>query len=191
VNPIVAVTLVLITGLTAGYIWHCWRARRLSRMGLGWKLLWLAGVQFVPGGVLWLLQWHPRPGPYAVGETYPFGDYVDAWEVSMGFAFVAFGLLFAEAAVLAAGKRSAASWLTLLATWALLMFPHGLITLMFALDDPSLASLGVSAYGLPFGFVWFAQVATGFILSGRETFWSRPAEAEQAGAGDETRCIGS
>mgnify|MGYP001072359664 CR=1 FL=1 len=70
-------------------------------LALGWKLLCLSGIMFVLGGIVWILQWKPSTGPYLVGENYPFGGYVEAWQVSMGFAFVAFGVLFAGACILA------------------------------------------------------------------------------------------
>lgn len=44
----------------------------LKRISLGWKLLSLAGLGFIPGGVvLILMSWQPTPGPYAVGARYP------------------------------------------------------------------------------------------------------------------------
>jgi len=141
-----------------------------KRLPLGWKLLFLAGLLFIPGGLVWILQWQPTPGPYMVGERYPFGGYVEAWEVSMGFGFAAFGMLFAGASQAASKWRSRRLWIVMLISFALLMFPHGLIGVVFVLDDPTLGNLGVSAIALPFSLAWLGIVTAGFILSGKEVF---------------------
>jgi len=86
----------------------------------------------------------------------------------MGFAFVAFGLLFAETSILVHKSKNRLSWMGLLISWALLMFPHALIGITFVLDDPSTTNLGISAYALPFAIVWFFIVVLGFVLSGKE-----------------------
>jgi len=137
-------------------------------LSLGWKLLFLAGLMFIPGGMVWILKWQPTPGPYLVGECYPFGGYVEAWEVSMGFGFAAFGVLFASVSLAAGKLRSSRLWIAMLISFILLMFPHGLIGITFILDDPTLSNLGVSAIALPFSLVWLGIVAVGFVLSGKE-----------------------
>lgn len=152
----------------------CWGTRhigikRISSLPSGWRLLWLSGVLFVPGGLVWLLKWQPTLGPYMVGQSYPFGDHVQAWEVSMGFAFVAFGVVFSAATVLAARIRERWALHGLLLGWFLLMFPHMLIGLTFFLDDPSLLNMGVARYAIPFSAGWFAIVVAGFALAYRST----------------------
>jgi len=160
------ITAILLA--IGGWIGMSRKSQALGSLTLGWKLLCLSGLMFVPGGIIWILQWRPSSGPYMVGEKYPFGGYVEAWQVSMGFAFVAFGVLFAGASILASQVKNKWSWTTLLMSWVLLMFPHALIGITFILDDPSLAILGVSASVLPFALVWVSIVVLGFVLSGRE-----------------------
>jgi hypothetical protein len=125
---------------------------------------------FVPGGLVWIAKWRPSPPPYFVLRNYPFGDYAESWQVAMGFAFVAFGLLFAAASGVAGRTKSRSMWVAMLVSWLLLMFPHAFIGVTFAIEDPSLKSLGISAYVIPFAALWGAVVAAGFILSGRDVW---------------------
>ncbi|MDI7277409.1 MAG: hypothetical protein QME94_15635, partial [Anaerolineae bacterium] len=95
----------------------------VTRLG-GWlsgrNLLTFAGAGFVPGGVaLLLLSWRPTPGPYRVGQRYPYGGYLEAWQVSMGFAFVAFGLLFVAGVWMLGRTGSRWLWGALLASYLL------------------------------------------------------------------------
>jgi hypothetical protein len=136
----------------------------------GWFLLFLSGLLFVPGGFAWLIRWIPTPGPYMVGEIYPFGGHIEAWQVSMGFAFVAFGMIFSGLSVLACKLKNKWTWLLLLTGWILLMFPHILIGITFILDDITLSNLGVAAYAVPFFLLWAAMTFIGFVLSGRDVF---------------------
>ena len=87
---------------------------------------------------------------YMVGERYPFGTDLQSWEVSMGFAFIGFGVLFAGASILAYKAKNKWAWIALLLSWALIMLPHALIAISFMIDDPSLGNLGVSKYAIPF-----------------------------------------
>lgn len=123
---------------------------------------------FIPGGLVWILKWKPSVGPYMVGERYPFGNYIEAWEVSMGFAFLAFGILFSGAVVLVSQLKQRWAWNGLLLSWLLLMFPHAAIAIALMINDPSLSNLGVSKYGIPFAVVWFVIIVIGFGKSLRE-----------------------
>jgi hypothetical protein len=61
----------------------------------GWNPLAFSGFGYVPGCVLLIVfTWKPKLGPYAIGERNPYGGYLEAWQVSPGFAFLAFGILF-------------------------------------------------------------------------------------------------
>jgi hypothetical protein len=178
----VLVVLVIIVVLLAVGIWLIMQLRSVSlkSLTLGWRLLWLSGLLFVPGGILWLTRWEPSWGPYAVGERYPFGSDVQAWEVSMGFAFVAFGILFSGATILACKARSRWAWTALLLSWVLLMLPHAVIVLAFIIDDSSLGNLGASKFAIPFAVVWLCIVVAGFVLSGREV-WKLSSRATYLG----------
>jgi len=73
----------------------------LKRVFTGWTLLAFSWFGYVPGGVLLIVfGWKPKPGPYAIGELYPYGGYLEAWQVSLGFAFLAFGTLFGIASLI-------------------------------------------------------------------------------------------
>lgn len=165
----VVILAIVVTSLVIGsWVIIRFKSNTFRSVTLGWKLLWLSGLMFVPRGMIWIMKWQPLSGPYMVGERYPFGNYVNAWEVSMGFAFVAFGVLFAEASILVCKSKNRLSWVGLLISWVLLMFPHALIGVTFVLDDPSLASFGISVYAIPFAVIWFLIVFSGFVLFGRE-----------------------
>ena len=162
---LVILALLLVVGIS---LTMQLRSASFRAVTLGWKLLWLSGLLFVPGGLLWLTRWDPSSGPYMVGERYPFGTDLQSWEISMGFAFVAFGILFAGASILAFKSQSRWVWAALLLSWILIMLPHGVIAISFAIDDPSLGNLGASRFAIPFSVVWLGIVVAGFILSGRE-----------------------
>ncbi len=52
----------------------------------GWLLLFLKGIGYISGGILLIIHsWIPTPGPYSVGEVYPYGGVLQAWQVSNGF----------------------------------------------------------------------------------------------------------
>ncbi len=155
------VTVVALMVVGAPVVWGL-RIRSWKAMSTGGKLLWLSGIFYIPGGLVWLLKWSPSQGPYGVGENYIFGSYLQAWEVSMGFAFLAFGLLFSSAVLLMEHHKTRWVWTSLLTAWLLVMFPHFLIGVTFALDDPSLASLGVARFAIPNTLLWMAMVILGF-----------------------------
>jgi hypothetical protein len=86
----------------------------------------LTGINFI------LRFWAPTAGPYRANELYPHGNHWQAWAVSFGFAWLAFGLLFAGLALLGARDSTRLVWGILLASWVLCWLPHGLIGVAFA-----------------------------------------------------------
>jgi hypothetical protein len=105
-----------------------------------WQLLACSGIPLVLGGLGFVVRfWKPTAGPYRANEVYPLGPYLNAWAVSFGFMWVAFGLIFFVAA--ARGPHSGRTWLTLLVAWFLAWLPHGIIGIGFAAagsNEPSI-----------------------------------------------------
>lgn len=101
---------------------------------LGWKLLPLSSVLFVLPGIGFVLSARPARGPYREGEAYPFGTELQTWQVTVGFDWFAFAILFAAAAV--ATPRIKSGWFraALGVSWLLIWLPHVTIGLAFALD---------------------------------------------------------
>lgn len=109
-------------------------------LSLGWRLLAHAGWPLsLAGGIFVVRFWVPTPGPYRANVRYPFGTHLNAWAVSFGFTWIAFGLLFTALAVIA--RRAGAArqgWLVLLAAWIICWLPHGVIAagFVFGGTDP-------------------------------------------------------
>ncbi len=150
---VVTSSVVVMSFVVGSWVIMRYKSDAFESMTPSWKLLWISGLLFVPGGAIWTMKWQPSLGPYMVGEKYPFGSHVNTWEVSMGFGFVAFGVLFAEASIPASKSKNRLSWVGLLISWVLLMFPHALVGVTFVLDDPSLAVWGCQH--MLFHLLWF------------------------------------
>jgi hypothetical protein len=109
---------------------------------LGWQLLVMSGVLLAVGGVDFAVRfWEPTRGPYRANQLYPLGPYLNAWAVSFGFTWIAFGLLFVVLALLGARQPLARLWVALLASWVVCWLPHGVIGVGFAWaghNEPSL-----------------------------------------------------
>ena len=168
---------VLAGGLAATCIILLWEDLRSAPRG--WQLMAASGVPLALGGLAFILRfWDPLPGPYLANELYPLGPYVNAWAVSFGFMWLAFGLVFFGFALRA--PRTGGSWFILLFTWFLAWLPHGIIGIGFATaggNQPSiqlyldwasewtgLVRLSGSALVL---VGHFALAILGFVISGR------------------------
>ena len=106
----------------------------------GWKLLAGSGIPLALGGLGFILRfWEPLPGPFRANDLYPLGPYLNAWAVSFGFMWMAFGLAFYASALRApaAGKTC----LILFATWVLAWIPHGIIGIGFAVAGENAESV--------------------------------------------------
>ena len=72
-----------------------------------WRLLASSGIPLAVGGLGFLVRfWEPLPGPYLANEVYPLGPYLNAWAVSFGFMWLAFGLAFFALALRGTTYRS-------------------------------------------------------------------------------------
>ena len=148
----------------------------------GWRLLAISGVPLSLGGLGFAVRfWHPTSGPYLANQRYPYGGHLNAWAVSFGFTWLAFGLLFAGLVLLGSKEAKRAIWVTLLASWLLCWLPHGVIGIAFAWAGHNEAS--ISAYrawggslkgaivllsGTAILLAHFTLSLAGFVLTGRE-----------------------
>lgn len=138
----------------------------IRRAYLGWKLLAWSGFWFIPSGiVLGVMAWKPTGGPYAIGETYPYGSVTDAWQVSLAFSWIAFGILYVGLALAGERLKSRPLWFFLLGSTFLTLFPHVWLGLMLFLDDPTFAGFGPWLISLPFSLLWALTMAAGFFLA--------------------------
>ena len=107
---------------------------------LGWRVLAHAGWPLSLAGAVFVVRfWVPTGGPYRANVRYPFGTHLNAWAVSFGFTWIAFGLLFAAVALLASRAEDARpAWLALLVGWIVCWLPHAVIALGFVVGgtDP-------------------------------------------------------
>jgi hypothetical protein len=133
---------------------------------IGWRLLAWSGMWFIPSGAILIwMSWHPTPGPYTIGERYPYGTLTEAWQISLGFSWVAFGLLFVGMALTGERLKSHWLWLSLLISTILVLFPHIWLGVMMVIDDPSLRNFGPWLIALSFGFLWVLTIGLGFVLA--------------------------
>lgn len=106
----------------------------------GWKLLASSGLPLALAGLVFIVRfWEPLPGPFVANETYPLGPYLNAWAVSFGFMWLAFGLVFYALALRPPHDRR--KWVILLVAWTLAWIPHGIIAIGFATAGANVESL--------------------------------------------------
>ena len=86
--------------------------------------------------------WIPTSGPFRANFRYPFGSHLNAWAVSFGFTWIAFGLLFTALAVVGSRVSSVRSaWFALLAAWTVCWLPHAVIAVAFAVGGTDARSV--------------------------------------------------
>jgi len=106
----------------------------------GWQLLAASGLPLALGGLGFAIRfWDPTTGPYLANELYPFGTLLNAWAVSFGFMWLAFGLAFFAFAV--RGGHSGRTWLALFVAWVVAWLPHGVIGIAFAVTGSNQRSI--------------------------------------------------
>lgn len=135
---LVGFILAAALGLSAGAVVAVRIAYRT--VPLGWRILAHAGWPLSLAGAVFVLRfWEPTDGPYRANVRYPFGTHLNAWAVSFGFTWIAFGLLFTVLALLASrAEHVRPAWLALLAGWMVCWLPHGVIAVGFVVggSDP-------------------------------------------------------
>jgi hypothetical protein len=122
----------LVAGLSTALVASCVVLLRheLRTAPRSWQLLALSGIPLALGGLGFVVRfWQPTPGPYLANERYPLGPYLNAWAVSFGFMWLAFGLAFFALSV--RGPHTGRTWFTLLVAWFLAWLPHGIIGIGF------------------------------------------------------------
>jgi hypothetical protein len=158
---------------------------------LAWRLLGASGIPLVLGGLGFIVRfWKPLPGPYLANAVYPLGPYVNAWAVSFGFMWVAFGLVFTALALRA--PRTWLTWGCLAVAWLLAWMPHGIIGIGFALAGSNAPSVRlyrnwasewpgfvVLCYGALVLLAHFGLSAAGFIGAGWR-LWRQHPKADAA-----------
>lgn len=158
--------------------------RQFGATPLSWRILAWSGVPLALGGLGFAARfWNPSPGPYVANRVYPFGGHLQAWAVSFGFTWMAFGLLFTGAVLYASRHASWTSWTLLFSSWLLCCWPHGIIAIAFAWNGANRESLDF--YGRwasnPIGLtvlvtssiitIWyFTFSVVGFIATARQLF---------------------
>lgn len=133
-----------VTLLSAGLLFGCLFLLRDDLRGAprAWQLLAGSGVPLALGGLGFIVRfWQPLPGPYRVNDLYPLGTYVNAWAVSFGFMWLAFGLTFYTLALRA--PRTPRTWVALLVAWVLAWLPHGIIAVGFLFAGDNQPSVGL------------------------------------------------
>lgn len=114
----------------------------LRRAPRGWQLLAASGLPLALGGLGFIVRfWEPTPGPYLANQLYPYGTHLNAWAVSFGFMWLAFGLLFFAFTLRA--PRSGSLWLALLVAWVLAWTPHAVIGIGFAAAGSNQPSIDI------------------------------------------------
>lgn len=151
VSALVATVCVLL-------LWNDLRAAPRS-----WQLLAASGLPLSLGGLGFIVRfWQPLPGPYVANQSYPLGPYLNAWAVSFGFMWLAFGLVFFALALRT--PRTGRLWLALLAGWVFTWLPHGIIGVGFAWAGSNRPSVD---FYLTWASVWHGLVVlatSSFIL---------------------------
>jgi len=161
--------------------------RQLAAAPLPWRILGWSGVPLALAGFGFVARfWNPTAGPYVANRVYPFGGHLQAYAVSFGFTWVAFGLIFTGAVLLAWRHLGWLSWILLFSSWLLCWWPHAIIGIAFAWNGANRESVhiyrqwGSNPIGLTVlvnGTVilaWhFAFSVIGFIGTGRALFRAR------------------
>jgi hypothetical protein len=163
----------------------------------GWQLLAVSGIALAVAGLSFVVRfWRPTPGPYMANELYPLGPYVNAWAVSFGFAWLAFGIVFVGLALSGAREESVRSWVVLLVSWVLCWLPHGIIGIGFAWAGHNTPSVRFYRDWAAQGLGWlvlstsalillahFSCSIVGFVLTGRQLWSGRGTRAARGVSG--------
>lgn len=105
------------------------RARRW-----GWRLYGALTGLIALIGLVFAQSMHLTGGPYTVDERYPFGDAERAYQVTVGFDWIAYAILLAVAGVAVRRAGGRGLWALLAGSVALLWFPHVLIAAVMVLN---------------------------------------------------------
>ena len=99
-----------------------------------WRAASLASLFFLLVGFVFAATMRPTPGPYEVDAVYPFGDALRTWQVTVGFDWLAFGILFGAAALMAPRVPSRWFRVAVVASGLLILVPHAVIAAAIVLQ---------------------------------------------------------
>lgn len=97
----------------------------------GWRAFVAATAVTAVIGMFFAASMDPTNGPYAVDERYPFGSALQTWQVTVGFDWIAYAILFGAAGSVARRARSRPMWVALGVSFAILWLPHVAIGVAF------------------------------------------------------------
>jgi hypothetical protein len=133
--------------------------RDLKHSTLPWHLLAWSGIPLALSGLAFAVRfWRPSSGPYVANRLYPFGGHLQAWAVSFGFTWLAFGLLFTGAVVYVSRRQGWRTWTLLVTSWSLCWLPHAVIGIGFTFHGAHRQSVRI--YG-----EWWNDPAGAIILA--------------------------
>ncbi len=105
---------------------------RLKRWG--WRTFVAATAVTAVIGLFFAASMDPTGGPYAVDERYPFGSAVRTWQVTVGFDWIAYAILFGAVGFVARRAGSRPLWIATGVSFVILWFPHVAIGIAFLMS---------------------------------------------------------
>ena len=113
-------------------------AGKHSRVGTWvWRLCLVASAGMGIFGLLLIASMDPTSGPYVAGDRYPFGDEQRTYQVTVGFDWLAYAILFAAAAAAVRGMRGRGLVAAIAVSFAVLWLPHALIAVAMLVNGAS------------------------------------------------------
>ncbi len=103
----------------------------VGRKRWGWRAFLAATAVTAAIGLFFAASMDPTGGPYAVDERYPFGSALRTWQVTVGFDWIAYAILFGAAGSAVRRARSRPLWVALGVSFAILWVPHLAIGVAF------------------------------------------------------------
>ena len=108
-----------------------------SKVGLkrwGWRAFVAATAVTALIGLFFAASMNPTSGPYAVDERYPFGSALRTWQVTVGFDWIAYAILFGAVGSVARRAGSRPLWIATGVSFVILWFPHVAIGIAFLMS---------------------------------------------------------
>ncbi len=99
----------------------------------GWRIFIVATAVTAIIGLFFAASMNPTSGPYTVDERYPFGSALRTWQVTVGFDWIAYAILFAAAGSIAHRTKDRRLWIAIGVSFVLIWSPHVLIGIAIAL----------------------------------------------------------
>ncbi len=97
----------------------------------GWRAFVAVAVLTALIGLFFAASMDPTGGPYTMDERYPFGSALRTWQVTVGFDWIAYAILFGAAGSVARRTSSRPLWAALAVSFVIIWFPHVAIGVAF------------------------------------------------------------